>query len=70
MKTLSILLIGATIFCAACGENDASRDSQRGGEQVKPPVMNSGPEAERERAINATSDSTARGDSDATGKPR
>ncbi len=68
MKTLSILLIGATIFCTACGENDA--DSQRGEEQVKPPVMNSGPEAERERAINATRDSTNRGDSDATGKPR
>jgi hypothetical protein len=63
MKKIAILLSATTLlFCAACS-GDSSKSE--GGDQVKEPVMNSGPNTEGERATDAVSDSANAG-SDST----
>jgi hypothetical protein len=74
MKKIAIILSAATIMVfTACGDN-SSKDE--GGDQVKDPVMNSGPNTEGERATeavsdseNAGNDSTVRKDKDAMSTP-
>lgn len=74
MKKIAFILSVATILSfAACSDNSSNND---GGDQVKQPVMNSGPETEAERAkeavrdtANANSDSTIIRDADAPSSP-
>jgi len=61
-RTALTLSAAALIFLGSCGDNPSKDD---GGDQVKEPVMNSGPNTEGERATEAVSDSSSAG-SDST----
>ena len=65
MKRISILLALVVSF-AACGNNDNNSTNEKhdeGSEQVQGPVLNSGPETERDRATDAVRDTTITSDS-------
>jgi ABC-type glycerol-3-phosphate transport system substrate-binding protein len=74
MKKIAIALSAAAVLSfAACSDNSSKKE---GSDQVKEPVMNSGPETEAERAkeavkdsANAGPDSTIRHDADAPSTP-
>ena len=74
MKKIAITLSAMTLmFFVACGDSSSKNE---GGDQVDEPVMNSGPNTEGERAVdavadsaNAGSDSTVRKDKDAMSTP-
>lgn len=64
MKKLSLALpLAAMLFLGACSSGDSGKSGERpdseGDEQVKDPVMNSGPQTEAERAETAVADSSA-----------
>lgn len=57
MRKIAAILSAGALFFAACGNEQPSKSE--GGEQLKEPVMNSGPEAEQQRATNAVKDSAS-----------
>jgi hypothetical protein len=61
-KLATVLTATMLLFFASCSDNASNED---GSDQVKEPVMNSGPETEGERATDAVSDSANAG-SDST----
>lgn len=62
MKNTALTLSASVLlFLAACSSNnEPSKNS--GNDQVKDPVMNSGPETETERAVDATRRDSASAD--------
>lgn len=55
MKKLVFVLSMSVVILSACGEQQPSKTS--GEDQVDEPVLNSGTETERDRAIDAPKDS-------------
>lgn len=77
MKKIAVYLSAITIsfFASGCGD-DSSKTINTGDEQLEEPVMNSGPNTEGRRAVeavadsaNAGSDSTVHVDKDAMSTP-
>ena len=58
MKKIAALSVAAMLTLAACSDN---ADKGEGNNQVKDPVMNSGPETEGDRARDAVKDSASAG---------
>jgi hypothetical protein len=66
MKKIAISLAAGAFLCfAACKDNNNKQPSkEKGEEQVTPPVMNSGPETEAERATEAVKKDSANSGND------
>ena len=70
MKKIAVILSAFALFFAACGDNTSENEKKdEGSEQVKEPVLNSGPETEQQRATDAVKDSSVRSDSNAQSLP-
>jgi len=68
MKNIAMLMSGAVLFFAACGDNSTENpDKNSGDEQIQQPVPNSGPEAEQARATDAVRDSSMNDSTKITG---
>jgi hypothetical protein len=70
MKRISILL-ALVVSLAACGNNNDNTTNEKhdeGSEQVQGPVLNSGPETERDRANDAVRDTSLTSDSSASNR--
>lgn len=59
MKLFTIIALSSlTLFSCAENKNEEHEDSSSGHEQVETPVMNSGAETERDRALEAIEQDT------------